>query len=87
MVLFPLIVKNKLLHIRLNIIKELVKNIKKESMLLRFLRLIFLSKGLYTAILSGKVFHITNKAPKDAIPVLIKILNSPFYLIFRRLIL
>ena len=80
-VLLPVIVYLKELIMRTMTIKAELKNIKNESILFKFLKLIFLSKGLYTAIESGNVFHIINKAPTEAIPIAIKMLTKPFFFI------
>lgn len=75
------IVKNNELRIKAKTIKLEVRNMMKESMLFKFLNSIFLSKGLYTAMESGKVFHITKKAPKLDVMEDINILFIPFIFI------
>lgn len=59
------LVNNKELITKAIIIEADVMNIIKESILLRFQICIFFSKGLQTAIESGKQFHIIKKAPQE----------------------
>jgi hypothetical protein len=60
-------VKNIEFMTKASTIKNEQQNIRKLSILSRFRKIILFSNGLYTAIESGKVFHMTNHAPAAAI--------------------